>query len=195
MNIGIDCDGVLTDMSEYIFEYGEKWFKMKPVNPNGLNVSEIFECSEKEEFLFGLRYFFTYCKKWPPRKNSAKAIRKLRREGHKLYQITARKFITQNNPLGWYSKLVYKKWLENNGFKFNGIYFCSESRATDDKFRGCMKFSVDVMIDDRPDVALFLAENGIKVFLYNTRYNQNVKHPNIERVYSWKDIYRKISVI
>ena len=48
------------------------------------------------------------------------------------------------------------------------------------------------MIDDKPEVALHLAENGIKVLLFDTRYNQKIEHDNVVRVYNWIDIYEKI---
>ncbi len=52
-----------------------------------------------------------------------------------------------------------------------------------------------VLIDDKPEVVLHLADNGIKVFLFDTRYNQNVNHENIIRVYDWNDVYGKIAEI
>ncbi|MCM1529815.1 MAG: hypothetical protein NC093_07450 [Alistipes sp.] len=193
MNIGVDCDGVLTDMSEYIFHYGEKWFKRKPVDPNGCSTAEIFGCSEKEEFLFGIRYFFTYCRKWQPRRGAAAVIRKLANEGNSVYQITARKFVTQNDPLGAYSRHVYRKWLKEHHFHFKDIFYCSEKTAVRDKLRGCRKYSVDIMIDDRPDIALYLADHGIHVLLFDTAYNRGVVHENITRVMNWKDVYKKLS--
>lgn len=150
MNIGVDCDGVLTDMTAYICQYGEKWFRRKPVNPCGETTAEIFGCSEKEEFRFGLRYFFTYCRKWPPRENAAEVIERLGKDGHILYQITARKFAISHNPLGAYSRFLYRQWLEKNGFHFRDIFFCSEKNTPGDKLDGCRRFSVDVMIEDPP---------------------------------------------
>ena len=52
-----------------------------------------------------------------------------------------------------------------------------------------------VLIDDKPEVVLHLADNGIKVFLFDTRYNKNVNHENIIRVYDWNDVYGKIAEI
>lgn len=192
MIIGVDCDGVLTDMSAYIYEYGEKYFKRKPSNLSGYSTTEIFDCSDKEELRFGFRYFFKYCKNWPPRSGASEIISKLNNDGHELYEITARKFVTMHNPLGWYSKYVFEKWLKKNEFVFKGIHYCSESHAPEDKLDGCLRFSVDLMIDDKPDIALYLAENGVKVLLFDTRYNQDIEHDNIIRVYNWNDIYEKI---
>ncbi|MCM1333551.1 MAG: hypothetical protein NC084_01820 [Bacteroides sp.] len=195
MIIGVDCDGVLTDMTAYICRYGEKWFKRKPVDPCGESVSEIFGVSEKEEFRFGLRYFFTYCRKWPPRENAAEVVEKLGQCGHIPYQITARKFVTSHDPLGAYSRYLYRQWLRKNGFHFRGIFFCSEKNALEDKLAGCRKLSVDVMIDDRSDIALHLAKNGIRVLLFNTPYNQGTEGENIIRVYDWNDVFEKIAAL
>ncbi len=195
MNIGIDCDGVLTDMSAYIFRYGEKWFGRKPTEPNALDITDIFNCTKLQETLFGLRYFLTYCKKWPPRKYASAAIKKLKTDGHRVFQITARKFTSRNGPVSRASRFIYKKWLKDHDFEFNGIFYCSESRGPADKMKGVRRFGVDVMIDDRPDVALYLAEKGVKVLLFDARYNKSISHRNITRVYDWIDVYRKISEI
>lgn len=195
MIIGVDCDGVLTDMSAYIYEYGEKYFKRKPSNLDGYSASEIFNCSNKDEFKFGFRYFFKYCKKCPPRNRAVEIISNLNNDGHKLYEITARKFVTMHNLLGWYCRFLYEQWLKKHGFVFNGIHYCSENNSPEDKLEGCRKFDVDLMIDDKPDVALYLANNGIKILLFDTRYNQNINHENIIRVYDWDEIYIKINEI
>lgn len=194
MRIGVDCDGVLTDMSAYICEYGEKWFRRKPTNPSGYSLSDVFGCTEEEEFRFGLKYFFFYCKKWPPRNRAVDIVKKLNNDGHSLYEITARKFVTKKNLLGWYSRLLYKKWLKNNEFHFQDIYFCSEEFASEDKLAGCRKYQVDVMVEDRDNVALYLAENGVKVLLFDAPYNQGVEHENIVRVTCWEEVYREIGV-
>ncbi len=76
--------------------------------------------------------------------------------------------------------------------RFEDIFYCSESSFSTDKFNGCRRYDVKVMIDGRPNVALFLAENGIKVLLFDAPYNKDVVHQNIVRVADWEDIYRKI---
>ncbi|MDE6034542.1 MAG: hypothetical protein K2G36_01345 [Ruminococcus sp.] len=193
MIIGVDCDGVLTDMTAYIFHYGEKWFGRKPRKCNSMNPTDIFGCTRKQEIIFAVRFFFTYCKTWKPRKYARAVLRKLRQDGHELYQITARKFASGHGLLGLYSRCVYKKWLRENRFNFDGIFFCSDRKGAPDKLKGIKRFSADIMIDDRPDISLYLAENGVKVLLFDTSYNKDVSHRNITRVYDWKDVYRKIS--
>ena len=49
------------------------------------------------------------------------------------------------------------------------------------------------MIDDKPDVALCLAEEGIRVLLFDTEYNKEAVHKNIVRVHGWQDIYTAVN--
>lgn len=193
MRIGIDADGVLTDMYAFYIEYGKKYFNKEPTDPFGYSISDIFGCTQKEEFKFGLKYFVKYCTDCPPRENCAEIISKLNADGHRLYEITARKFVTMKNPLGWYSRKLFENWIKSYGMKFNDIYYCSESNSPRDKLIGCKKFNIDYMIDDKPEVAIYLANNGIKVLLFDTQYNAEVKGDNIIRVSDWKEIYRIIS--
>lgn len=52
MKIGVDCDGVLTNLSAYIFVCGKHYFGHKAIDTGAYNVSDIFQCSKKEEFRF-----------------------------------------------------------------------------------------------------------------------------------------------
>ena len=48
------------------------------------------------------------------------------------------------------------------------------------------------MIEDKPDVAKLLDQNGIHVLLFDAPYNQQVEGENITRVYGWGEVYRVI---
>lgn len=186
--IGCDADGVLTDMLKFNIENGRKFFKREPINPSGYDLKEIFGCSKFEEILFGLIYFPKYCKKYKERENCKLIIEKYSRNGHKWYEITARKFATDNNILGKYSRNAFENWTKERNMNFQDYIYCSEKNSPLDKLIACNKLSVDVMIEDKPDVALFLAENGIKVLLFSTPYNENINHENITRVNNWQEI-------
>lgn len=192
MHIGVDCDGVLTDLSEFIIEYGKKWFRRDPDNPDGYRATEVFGCSKLQEAFFGVRYFFSYCKNAHPRENSLSVIEGMKSGGHSVYQITARRFAAYKNPLGLYSKKLYTDWIKKHGYSFDGTFYCTEKDSNGDKLRGCRKFEVDIMIDDNPKVSKYLADNGIKVLLFDAPYNKYLHHPNIKRVYSWDEIAKAI---
>ena len=106
MIIGVDADGVLTDMQEFNYQCGKKFFRKEIVNPTGYSVKEIFKVSKTAEFCCGLKYFPKYCKEYPPRPDTAEILGKLKAEGHVLHEITARKFVTSKFPWGKLSR----KW-------------------------------------------------------------------------------------
>lgn len=87
---------------------------------------------------------------------------------------------------------MFGKWLREHKMDFKDIYFCSESNSPRDKLEGCRRYGVDVMIDDKPEVAYFLAEQGIPVPLFDTPYNLEVSGDNIIRVMNWEHVYEEI---
>ena len=192
MIIGVDADGVLTDMQGFNYECGKKFFKKEIVNPAGYSVKEIFQVGKIAELVYGLQYFPKYCKKYPPRNDAVSVLNKLNSEGHILHEITARKFVTYKNIVGKYSQKWFVEWCAKNGFKFSSITFCSEKSGPEDKYDACKRLGVDIMIDDRPEIVLYLAEKGVPVLMMDAPYNQNVQHKYITRVYGWKDVYMKI---
>lgn len=193
MVIATDADGVLTDMSGFNFLYGEKFFGHKPVDISGYTTAEIFGETKTREFLFGLRYFYDYCCRLKPRENAANVCRKLCSRGHSLYVITARKFSTKKTPLGSLSRNLFRKWTEKNELVFENIFFCSETNTPPQKLEFCRQIAADIMIDDKPDIALYLAEKGVNVLLFDAPYNKSVKHENVTRVFSWDEIYRIVN--
>ena len=193
MIIATDADGVLTDMSGFNYIYGEKFFGHKPVDFSGYTTAEIFGESKVREFLYGMRYFYDYCCRLEPRENASAVCEKLCSRGHNVYVITARKFSPMKNPLGSLSRNLFRKWTEKNGLMFGDIFFCSENNTPPQKLEYCRQISADVMIDDKPDIALYLAENGVKVLLFDAPYNKETEHKNITRVRSWDEIYSFIN--
>lgn len=195
MNIGIDTDGVLTDLYEYNYELGKEVLKRELINPKGYDVTEMFGVGRVWKMFFGLKYFFKYCKEWPPREKASEIIQLLNNEEHQLYEITARKFVTMQNPLGVYSKYLLEQWYKKHDMKFEEIILCSEKNAPEEKLRGCIYSGCRIMIEDKPDVAGLLAANGIHVLLFDAPYNRKVEGENITRVYSWQEVYESIQAI
>lgn len=187
--IGCDADGVLTDMSKFNIENGKIFFRREPINPDAYSIKEMFNCSKLEELLYGFLYYPKYCKRCINRVDSDLVIQKLNLEGNRLYEITARKFATYNNPLGKYIRKLFENWTSKNNMQFERYEYCSESDSPRDKMIACNKLSVDIMIEDKSDVALYLADNGVKVLLFDAPYNKEVRHENIVRVKNWNEIY------
>ena len=189
MNIGIDVDGVLLDTEEFTLKYGRKFFKKEPVDPSGYTVEEIFDVSGLPVTLFGMRWFFPYyCRNYPPYPGAEDVYKELRHRGDDIYQITARKFAISKSPVGKMSLRLLRKWLKKNGFHYNQLIICDESIVAEEKLRYCKKYNIDIMIDDHPETAALLAENGITVLLYDAVYNRHTEHSNIVRVQNWEEI-------
>lgn len=193
MMIATDADGVLTDMSGFNYTYGEKFFGHPPTAPDGYTTAEIFGETKARELLFGVRYFYDYCCRLEPRRNALAVCAKLASEGHGICAITARKFSTMNNPLGALSRSMFGKWCEKNELNFDDVFFCTEKNTPAEKLEHCRKINAEIMIDDKPDIALHLAQNGIRVLLFDAPYNRSVAHVSITRVRSWDEIYEYVS--
>ena len=72
------------------------------------------------------------------------------------------------------------------------MLFRSEVDTPPQKLSYCKRISADVMIEDNVKTALYLAENGIRVLLFDAPYNQGILHQNIVRVFSWEEIFELI---
>lgn len=188
MVIGIDADGVLTDMAGFNFKYGEKFFGHGPVDPTGYKTRDIFGESKAREFFFGLRYFYEYCCRLAPRENAAEVCRSFDSAGHELYVITARKFSAMKSPLGSLSRKMFRSWILKNQLPIRDIMFCPEVNTPMQKLEYCRSISADIMIEDNSETAFYLAENGMKVLLFDAPYNRGTVHENITRVKSWGEI-------
>lgn len=191
--VGIDADGVLTNLTEFYKEQGMKYFKKEPVNPKAYSFIDMFGLNKFQKVLYGPRILDKYCRSAKLRDGAKEVISKLDEEGCELHEITARMFTTFRNPFGEYYRRLFQKYLDKHELKFKSIQFCSETDSPRDKYMGCSKLSVDVMIEDKPDVAMYLAEKGIKILLFDAPYNQEISHENITRVNSWNECYEHIS--
>ena len=187
MRIGIDVDGVLLDTRHFMLKYGSRFFRKKPVNPDAYTVEEIFGVSGLPVLLFGMRWFLPYyCRSYPPYPDAAGVYRRLKRGGHSIYQITARKFAMSDSPLGRYSRRALTNWLHRNGFCCDKLLLCDEKHAAAEKLKYCRQYHVSVMIEDHPVTAKLLAEHGICVLLFDQPYNRGISAENLIRVKNWR---------
>jgi len=196
--VGCDADGILTNLSDFNLREGAKVYKQELIDPNAYDMREMFANLKPVKLIpkvvvtakaFGI--FKRYCKEEPPREGVAETIEELSNDGCEFHSITARKFAT-NPVLGKLSRSWFTNWLKKFNIKFSSIQFCSESDEKDrtalEKYMACRKLGVDVMIEDKPDVALYLATHGIKVIMVNAPYNLTTEHENIIHVDNWIEV-------
>ena len=93
MRIGIDIDGVLTNVEQFEIEYGSKFYfentSKQLVNPNGYGSKQIFNGSQAEDNLFWGKAIYDYIK-YPARDFASEVIKKLKNDGNEIYIVTAR---------------------------------------------------------------------------------------------------------
>lgn len=196
MRIGIDIDGVLTDIEQWQLDYGSKFYFEKYgkeiQNNEGYETTEIFKVDSKLDDEFWTEYFKDYSINVDVRKFSSEVIKKLKQDGNEIYIITARgSFLSHsaNVMLFEENKNIVLEWLRKNEIEYDKIIFSPE-----DKLNICLENNIDVMIEDKVD-NINKISTRIPVICFHAGYNKNCKGNNIFRCYSWYDIYSKISSI
>lgn len=197
LNIGVDVDGVLADIEKYQLKYGKKYFNNvdeKNINYEGFDIKEIFNCTDSEREKFWVKYIWNYCLKEPARKNASIVLRKLHNEGNKIYIITSRAHVTENNIVGEIFRKMLYTWLDNEKIPYDDITLCAEKNSEIDKYTACQKYDIDVMIDDKYENVMCLQEIT-KVLCFDAKYNQRCVGDNIIRVHSFNEVYDQIKKI
>ena len=191
MNIGIDVDGVLTDIHNFNLRHAPPFFKRKfdrdVVDKNMLEIRDIFQCSEEEHKAYWKKYPLKYVMREPARKGAKKTVRKLRKDGHRIYIISKRVFACRDDFLGKLMRFIVKNWLWRNGIKYDELIFC-DNEVSDSKRTACLEHKIDVMIDDEP-VNIEAIAPIAKVICFDTAYNRDCVGENIVRVKDWDEVY------
>lgn len=118
--------------------------------------------------------------------NAAEKINKLKNEGYKIIIITSRNEKELNDMYSF-----TEKWLKNHNINYDKLIINSLQKEEE-----CLKNKVNIFIDDNMKNCMNVYKKlQIPVFLFDGLYNTNDKYSNIERVYSWDEIYLKIKNI
>ena len=189
MKIGIDIDNVISNFNERLLE--EYINHDKQLRNTGIINSKascirkgMFDWSEKEEQEFYRNNIERIAENLDVINDAKKYIKKLKEDGNYIYIITGRDNGEYSDPYN-----MTKKWLENNNIYYDELILTNayDKHAKAEK---CIKYNVDIMVDDSVRICTDCVESGITTFLMDTPYN---KESNIQRVYNWKEIYKYIS--
>ena len=190
MRIGIDIDGVLTDIEQWQLDVGGKFFSKinKGVaNKDGYEITEIFNVSDELDNQFWNEYLYEYVTKEPSRKYASEVIKKLKEDGNEIYIVTARYLTDRNTEDGEKMRKIVVNWLAEQSIDYDEIIF-----STEDKKENCKKYNIDIMIEDKVD-NINKISSIIPVICFHAGYNKECKGKNIYRVYNWYDIYNLIN--
>lgn len=195
MNIGVDVDGVLTNLEKFQLEYGKKYFgEDRKIDETQIDIKDIFNCTKEEREKFWIKYIWKYCLTEPARMNSSIVLKKLREQGHKIYIITSRAHVMENNIRGAVFRKMLLYWLDKEEIIYDDITLCHEQNSELDKIEACKKYNIDVMIDDKRENIENL-EKIAKVLCFDAKYNQNCVGENIIRVSNYNQVYDAIQRI
>lgn len=193
MRIGVDVDGVLTDLEAYQLKYGKKHFKdVTDIDETGYDICDIFHCTKEEREKFWTKYIWGYCLTDSPRQDAKAVIQKLVEDGHEIYILTGRSHTTEDNVRGALFRKMLEHWLEKNGISYDDIYYCSEEQSSTEKYDLCKKLGIDIMIEDKAE-NINLIKDIADVVCIRTGYNHGVVDEN--RVHVTTNLWDAYKVI
>lgn len=163
MKIGIDLDNTICRTTEIINR------KMKDYAENiGVNILDIVNNYDLEHNFFEENLERIYADV-EIKRNVCDVLRRLKHKGNKLYIITARRDIFNDNTD---VLKITKEWLKKYNIEVDGI---SIGVYDEGKVRECKNIGIDIMIDDDPVNYKALMAAGIKCILYDDREKFDMK--------------------
>lgn len=190
MRIGIDIDGVLQNISEFILDYGSKYcydngIKFE-IHSNEYDESKALGISNNEAEKFWNKYLVEYVTNYKPRK-FAKEVIDLLKEKNEIYIITSRnEYGLPREEYGHMQELT-KRWFEKNKIYYDKLIFSPENKVDI-----CLNNNIEMMIEDWDKNIKELSNAGINVVCFDNPYNKNNVNENIPRVFSWYDLLNKL---
>ncbi len=191
MNIGIDIDNTITEVQNKLnkaaYDYAIKLGKNIENADNPLEDIKNNKDTYKKKFQFSydeLKYFLKNIQeeitnKATPRENAVEVINRLKKEGHKIYIITARDSEFHDNPY-----LLSKNWLDKNNIEYDQIIVNAREKGI-----VCKNENIDLFIDDQLNNCLDALKEGIKVIRIS---NEICNNKDIVDLNSWTQIYKYI---
>ncbi|MDR2570035.1 MAG: hypothetical protein LBD23_07025 [Oscillospiraceae bacterium] len=190
MNIGIDVDGVLTDIQGFNRRHAPRFFKhefnREVVDESPYDIRDIFKCPDDEYTAYWRKYLLRYATLEPARRGAKKVTRQLRIDGHSIYIISKRVFTCRDDFLGKFMRFLVRNWLWRNGIQHDEIMFC-DNDVPDSKRIACEERKIDVMIDDET-VNIEAIAPIANVICFDASYNRNCIGNNIKRVHDWYEV-------
>lgn len=192
MRIGIDIDGVLTDIAKFVADYGIKFCYENNIKYK-IKDDEYYEnlalgISGEQTEKFWNQYLEYYATQYKPRE-FVKEVIDILKEKNEIYLITARNEDgLPKETYGTMQKMVLE-WLKNNQIYYDKIVFTYGS-----KLPYCIENEIEIMIEDSPRNIKEISTK-IPVLCFENPYNRMIEGNNIKRVYTWYDILKNIENI
>jgi uncharacterized HAD superfamily protein len=190
MKIGIDIDGVLTNLEQFGKDFGSKYlFQKNMLIRNEDFINKFYNMDTQLDHDFWSKAIFDYLN-IKARPFASEIIDKLKEENNQIIIITNRvKSLDFCDINAEDMKRNIIEWLKENNIHYDELIF-----SNGDKKSHIIENNIDVMIDDIPRNINTISE-VIPVICYDAVYNRDCNTKKVYRCYSWYDIYSKIKII
>ena len=197
MNIGIDVDDTISNSFETIFADSQKFDIELGNSGEPKQYGKISDHNQIETLyshwtneqieLFWKKYFIKVLTVARPKDSVAEVLEKLKEEGNNIIIITSRYEETEGSTeIEDYTR----KWLNKNGIVYDKLVLGAK-----DKLKVAKENDIDLFIDDSIKHCRNVQSGNIRTILYTSICNQGVETPDLERAYSWVQIYDKYKKI
>ncbi|MGH2450137.1 MAG: 5' nucleotidase, NT5C type [Candidatus Limnocylindria bacterium] len=198
MRIGVDLDDVVAVCAvPYLKRFAERYqldLSGEDLGWHTLAALASVPPEEKDRFRREL-YDGTFFGELEPYEDCPAALERMVEAGHELYFVTAR---------AERRRVVTETWLREQGLieharavhlrphgDFDplapvGRYDASSSARY--KTRLARELDLEAFCEDDEVIARALAEEGVRVWLFDQPWNRGLEHPNIARVRGWSDV-------
>ena len=191
MRIGIDIDGVLTNIIRYACDYGSKYFFEKyrklDININAWSLKDMFNVTDEEDKECWISLVKNYSINEPARPFAAEIIEKIKNENNEIYIITARGASSWDDKDGEMKNILIE-WLNKNNINYNKLIISKN------KLEICKEHNIKIMIEDKTENINSISTE-LPVICFDENHNKHIKGKNIYRAYSWYDVYYKYLII
>lgn len=189
MNIGIDIDDTISETFETLLPYAQKYTiedlkRESKVHMDGKLGNHFYivymnEWNEQEATDFWSKYYGEILRKLNIKTFASDVIKKLKEQGDKIYLITARWDMPNDDIKG-----ITLEWLKENKVEYDELIINAS-----DKLNLVKEKNIDIFIDDSFKNCKAIAENtSTKVYMMNSRVNGELEHEKVRRVFSWPEI-------
>lgn len=174
--VGLDIDGVLTNIGKFQLEEGKKYFRKEPVNKDGFTIQEMFGCSKEEEHNFWKKNLLKYVTTEKARDGASNFTKRVHNDGDTIKIITSRVYTTEDTKMGKLMRFIVEQWLKANKIEYDEIVYCDE-----DKKEAIKLNNVDVMFEDNVDNIRELSKLT-NVVVVDNLYNRGINIPFTYRI-------------
>lgn len=192
MRIGVDIDGTLTNINDWMIERAITFAKENninlTVNDACYHYSDMFDWTDDDLQKYLERYFIEYLSDIKPEVDSVEILNRLQDEGHEVVFVTARGTFPPELEVINYEETnkMTVEWLDKNNYHYDKII--SNAR---DKVKTLEDEKLDMFIDD-VDTNVYALSKYVPVIVPSRKYNTSIEGDNITKANSWNEIYKII---